>query len=579
MAYRTWRFLAAAAIVIVPAWIGCAAGVTSETDVIDGEGGGGQGGAAVTSSSSGAGGSGGSPVGGACVTVADCGNLNSPCTVGACVNGVCQKIPSNEFGACDDGKYCTEDDICQDGACVAGTTKFCPSLDSCHLGVCDEDLKTCKNIAGNDGAQCEDNDACTNAGVCMSGACAKGAPVDCTVFDGECSIGVCDPVVGCKPISKNDGVACNDGKGSPCSVGVCSQGFCTSKPMNEGILCEDFDGNYCTGQCINGNCASVAVNDGSLCEDFDGNICTGQCIGGVCAQIAVNDGAACEDGQFCTIGDKCVNGVCAMGQPNPCAPPGGCWIATCDENADVCSAVPGNNGQPCDDGSLCTSGTTCSNGICAGGAPMNNGMACDDGTACTMGETCNNGQCNGGVGVTVFFAEDFSDNNAGWTLGPEWQIGFATASNGGVFGADPAVDHSPTPDNGVAGVVIGGNENPNLHPYYYLESPPFNTAGAAGQVVLGFYRWLNSDYDPYMHNTVEVYNGNSWVTLWTSGGPPGVEDSPPNGMGWTFIQHDVTAYKSASMRVRFGFDVTSGGVYTIGSWNIDDVLVADKACP
>jgi hypothetical protein len=33
------------------------------------------------------------------------------------------------------------------------------------------------------------------------------------------------------------------------------------------------------------------------------------------------------------------------------------------------------------------------------------------------------------------------------------------------------------------------------------------------------------------------------------------------------------------MRVRFGFDITSGGVYTIGSWNVDDVLVANQGCP
>ena len=80
-------------------------------------------------------------------------------------------------------------------------------------------------------------------------------------------------------------------------------------------------------------------------------------------------------------------------------------------------------------------------------------------------------------------------------------------------------------------------------------------------------------------NTVQVWNGQSWITLWTSGGPPGVEDSPPNGQGWTYIQYDVTNYKNAAMRVRFGFDIQSGGVYTIGSWNIDDVMVANEPCP
>jgi hypothetical protein len=210
---------------------------------------------------------------------------------------------------------------------------------------------------------------------------------------------------------------------------------------------------------------------------------------------------------------------------------------------------------------------------------VNDGGACDDGASCTTGETCSAGICGGGMGPTVYFADDFKDNSAGWTLGSEWQIGFAKASAGGVFGADPAVDHTPTADNGVAGVVIGGNAQTQLHGFYYLESPTFNTANAAGQVIFSFWRWLNSDYDPYMHNVVEVFNGQSWVQLWLSGGPPGVEDSPPNGAGWTYIQYNVTQWKNASMRVRFGFDITSGGVYTIGSWNVDDVLVANQGCP
>ena len=178
------------------------------------------------------------------------------------------------------------------------------------------------------------------------------------------------------------------------------------------------------------------------------------------------------------------------------------------------------------------------------------------------------------MGPAVYFSDDFSDNAQGWVLGPEWQIGPAQVSMGGAMGADPGTDHSPSADNGVAGVVIGGNASTNLHPFYYIESPPFNTANAVGPVILGFYRWLNSDYDPYMHNNIQVWNGSQWVQIWVSGPSPGIQDN-----AWTFISHDITQYKNAGMRVRFGFDITSGGVYTIGSWNIDDVLVASAACP
>src|SRR5262249_50689665 len=157
----------------------------------------------------------------------------------------------------------------------------------------------------------------------------------------------------------------------------------------------------------------------------------------------------CDDGLFCTIGDHCVSGMCT-GSPNPCAPPGGCYIASCNEMTKSCSAVPGNNGQPCDDGSICTKNTTCLNGACINGMPENQGAMCDDGSSCTSMTTCNNGVCGGGVGPTVYFAEDFHDNSKGWILGPEWQIGPAMASTGGVYGADPDTDHTPTADNGVA---------------------------------------------------------------------------------------------------------------------------------
>lgn len=460
----------------------------------------------------------------ACQSSEDCAALTTLCSLGVCNGGFCQIQPINELSACDDGLFCTENDACKGGACVGGTPKPCPSSDACHVGICDEAIDACKEVPGNDGAQCQDDDPCTLHGVCLAGVCSKGPPIDCTVLDTQCTKGVCDPVKGCVAEAVNEGKSCNDGKNSPCTQGQCQSGSCVSLPTNEG--------------------------------------------------------GTCNDNLFCTINEKCQNGMCGGGEPNPCAPPGGCFIASCDEANDTCTAVPGNDGAPCDDFSPCTVNTTCSNGACINGQPANDGMPCDDGTECTTGEFCSAGKCGGGQGPPVYFSEDFKDNSKGWVLGPEWAIGPAKASFGGVFGADPAEDHTPTADNGIAGVVIGGNASTaNLHPMYWLESPAFDTSKAEGPVVLGFRRWLNSDYDPFMHNAIEVWDGTKWVQLWKTGGPPGIQDSPPEGMGWTFVSHDVTAYKNAAMRVRFGFDITSGGVFTIGSWNLDDILVAGAACP
>jgi hypothetical protein len=494
-----------------------AAGCATAVDVPGTGGGGGEGGATTTSATTGTGGQ------GPCVNAADCADMSDTCNVGTCINGACTKQPANDSAACDDGLYCTENDVCSAGQCVGGAQRFCPAPDNCHIGVCNEQTKACDSAAGNDGAQCDDLDSCTGQGVCFGGVCTKGPATNCSIFDGPCSIGVCDPVTGCKPMPKNDGASCDDGKNSPCSEGACMAGVCTSVPANE-----------------NG---------------------------------------PCDDNKFCTINDHCENSVCVSNTPNPCAPPGGCFIASCDEQTDTCTAVPGNNGNACDDGNSCTQGTTCLNGACINGQPTNEGQACDDYSTCTSSTICIQGACAGGIGPTVYFADDFKDNSKGWVLGNEWEIGPAKASVGGVFGSDPDVDFTPSADNGVAGVVIGGNAQTVQHAPYWIESPSFDTSNAQGPVILGFRRWLNSDYDPYMHNYVEVYDGSKWVNLWKTGSSPGVQDSPPQGMGWTFIEHDLTQYKNAAMRVRFGFDITSSGVYTIGSWNVDDVLVASGACP
>lgn len=168
------------------------------------------------------------------------------------------------------------------------------------------------------------------------------------------------------------------------------------------------------------------------------------------------------------------------------------------------------------------------------------------------------------------FVEDFSDNSAGWALGNEWQFGPATESSADTFGnPDPANDHTPTTeDNGVAGVVIGGNALDSLHGYYYLTSPVINTSSVTGPLTLEFYRWLNSDTDPYMNNSIEVYNGSSWVEIWQSAGSPGIED-----FSWVKITHDITAYKNANLRVRFGHMVSANGAYIVSSWNVDDVRI------
>jgi len=414
--------------------------------------------------------------------------------------------------------------------------------DACNVGTCVNGA--CEKLPANNGSACDDGLYCTTGDSCQGGVCVGGGTVFCPSPD-------------------------------PCNLGSCDEATksCKSTPGNNGAQCDDGDSCTYNGTCANGACAKGAPVD---CSILDSDCFVGECQPGQgCVQVPANQGMPCDDGQFCTDNDVCNgSGVCG-GQPKQCAPVAGCFISTCDEAANTCSAVPGNDGAQCDDNNACTSGTTCLGGLCVGGQPANEGLVCDDNTSCTMGEFCTAGVCGGGMGPTVFFAEDFSDNSAGWVLGPEWQIGAAQASlPGACSSADPATDHSPTADNGIAGVVIGGNAATVQHPAYWLESPAFDTSTAPGSVYFQFFRWLSSDYDPYMHNYVEVYDGAQWVELAVYDGPGCTADN-----AWTYISFDVTALKNPQMRVRFGFDIGSSGVYTIGSWNVDDVLVASGECP
>src|SRR5689334_6621437 len=148
---------------------------------------------------------------GPCTMAIDCVALNDSCNVGTCVNGTCVKAPANEFGACDDGQFCTENDVCMSGVCVGGSAKYCQPPDACHIGACDEVTDTCTAMPGNDGAQCDDMDACTLAGTCSNGTCLAGPPVDCSVLDSTCAKGTCVPGQGCMAVPVNDGTPCDDG--------------------------------------------------------------------------------------------------------------------------------------------------------------------------------------------------------------------------------------------------------------------------------------------------------------------------------------------------------------------------------
>ncbi|MBL8209960.1 MAG: PEP-CTERM sorting domain-containing protein [Bryobacterales bacterium] len=176
----------------------------------------------------------------------------------------------------------------------------------------------------------------------------------------------------------------------------------------------------------------------------------------------------------------------------------------------------------------------------------------------------------------VLFSDTFANNNAGWTLGNNWQIGPAVASSPtGARNGDPGTDHTATGDNGIAGTVIGGNVS-IVRESSLLTSPMINLSAVPGTVTMSFWRWLNSDIQPYVRSSVEVFDGSTWVTVFENGTHT-ITDS-----AWTQFSYDVSAYKNADFRVRFGYVVlVNHGALPASGWNLDDVLVesADTAVP
>ncbi len=427
----------------------------------------------------------------------DCTKIKTPaCAVAACDEKThqCQVNPAKSGTACDDGKFCTIQDTCDDmGQCVGGPPNTCAqTAPDCNQIACDEDSKSCTVQPMDNGAFCTPVDKCQTNGMCNFGQCI-GQKNDCLFapVPDQCHIAVCDPDDGqCKPVPGNDGQGCTD------------------------------------------------ITD------------------------------------LCTVSKTCSNGVCIGGKPKDCTQfTKGCFDGKCNLNTGACYADPIPVGQNCAEATDgCNQGKCDAMGKCAPNA-INEGQMCDDGLSCTSGTTCTKGACIGGSSsVNIYFFDDFTSNSKGWTLDTEWAIGGAKAATCPVLGPDPGSDHTvANQNNGVGGVVIGGCESPTIHGYYYMTSPAFDTS-KANTLTLSYWRWLNSDYLPFMHNKTEVWDGSKWNIVFQTG------SNATQDAAWVFQTFDVTAYKNTKMQVRFGYSIGSSGVYTVSQWNVDDVLVSSGPC-
>lgn len=193
--------------------------------------------------------------GGVCAGGAATVTCNSPPAFASCygVPGTClpqdggcvyDKKPSG--AACDDGRACFDNDVCDgDGGC-AGVPQLC-SPPVCRTGgTCNEPGGSCTFQNATPGILCDDTDVCTLGTTCNgAGQCAGGTSVPCTPPD-ACQVPTgCDPATGCQ-----FGPTC---VANECQQNAsCTAGTCSFTPKTDGTVCS-------IGTCQGGACVPPFV--------------------------------------------------------------------------------------------------------------------------------------------------------------------------------------------------------------------------------------------------------------------------------------------------------------------------------
>jgi cysteine-rich repeat protein len=386
-----------------------------------------------------------------------CDESDDLCIVYKC-NGAGICVEANNPVPCDDGNFCSVNDVCSNKTCV-GTPRDCSGIGfECHPGICDEEDDECIALPAANGTSCDDGDACTRTDECTAGACVGQNPVICTPLDQCHDAGTCDPATGvCDDPLKNDGSGCDDGDGCT-QIDICIAGACIGQ---EPVVCPQPDQCHLMGTCdpATGACSAPEKPTGTACDDGDActqvDICqAGACVGanpvtctvqdqchvlgacdpttGVCSNPEAADGTACDDGNLCTQTDTCQAGVCVGANPIVCTALDQCHDAgVCDPASGVCSDPEKSDGAACDDGDACTQEDACLTGLCLGANPVvctaqdqchdagtcdpatgvcsdpakADGTLCDDGSLCTETDTCTAGVCQG-TNVVTCVAQD-----------------------------------------------------------------------------------------------------------------------------------------------------------------------------
>ncbi|MSP91374.1 MAG: hypothetical protein EXR79_06170 [Myxococcales bacterium] len=319
------------------------------------------------------------------------------CAAGQCAPGkyVCA-VCVTAADCKDDGDKCNGVPACVNGACLPGPAIECTVANGpCQSVGCNGSTGQCVAVLQPNGAPCDDANACTGAGQCVSGVCLAN-PVSCDDKN-PCTQDSCDTKNGCssKGLPTLPPTTCDDG--DPCTgfsacIGGKCQGFANQCACQTDANCKD-DANKCNGvpACIANKCqakpGTVVVCDAS----GDTPCLKNQCLAalGQCLPTPAAPGTTCNDKSLCSASDVCAAGQC-IGLPLNCQDTVACTLDACDP---ALGCVHTADAKACDDGKPCTTDACDKTAGCLHGAAS--GPACDDGDPCTTGDACVAGTCKG----------------------------------------------------------------------------------------------------------------------------------------------------------------------------------------
>ncbi|HLA85580.1 MAG TPA: clostripain-related cysteine peptidase, partial [Thermoguttaceae bacterium] len=165
-----------------------------------------------------------------------------------------------------------------------------------------------------------------------------------------------------------------------------------------------------------------------------------------------------------------------------------------------------------------------------------------------------------------FYTADM-ETDPGWTAEEPWAFGQPMGLGGVSYGnPDPASGYTGT---NVYGVNLEGDYSTEVGGPFYLTTTPIDCREYEF-VTLEFRRWLNTDYPPYVHATVDVSNdGLAWTSVYANPTTEVADD------GWRDMLYDISSVADgeSTVYVRWGHNVAVEGAFGYSGWNLDDVTL------